>query len=356
MPLLGSCQVFDREQSYIGQSALQQLVSMNYYCVSHKSAFRYWLSGFVRSKPQSIYCGLKSEDELSSFHGRMKLGSILPAELRIQPAPLDVLVMQASKRAKPVDCRSHVWCGPLPARSICRLSDKSLVTSPEFTFLLLADSASIPQLVAYGTALCSSYPIKRLQPATLPGGPRLASSLTTKGELARFLEDTPHHRGVKKARSALRWVTEGAASPREAEIALGLFAPRRYGAEGLPPAELNVKVDLDTIGAEMFGASCCYPDFIWRNFKLVLEYDSDEFHTSTNQMHKDARRRNALLHMGYNVVTCTNEIFTSPLKRDALVKQLESILLHKRRRSKAADLDTQRAFSTTAHNIVRGKA
>ena len=104
----------------------------------------------------------------------------------------------------------------------------------------------------------------------------------------------------------------------------------------------------------MFGAPYCYPDFLWRDKKLVLEYDSNLHHSSATEMQRDARRRNALVHMGYTVLTYTNDIFISASKTNALIDELEKRLMGRARQSKVASLETRRSFLVAAHKITRG--
>ena len=49
-----------------------------------------------------------------------------------------------------------------------------------------------------------------------------------------------------------------------------------------------------------------YADFFWAVARLILEYDSDEFHVGVEKIGLDSARRTQLQVEGYHVVTLTN--------------------------------------------------
>ena len=171
---------------------------MDYQMISHQSAYRYWLSGATRKAPKDCRFSLNDEDELRSDYGRGRAVDLLPFE---PVGPIDYLVLSPSKRpSSSHSVKSHVWQGPLPFGSVCKLDNSTLIASPEFLFVLLAQTASVTQLIAYGTALCSSYPLAKVPTANHRGALNLRDTLTTKASLDAFLDNAPNHRGVKKAR------------------------------------------------------------------------------------------------------------------------------------------------------------
>ncbi len=316
---------------------------MEYIIISHKSAFRYWGGEKAHRHPDECRFNFALWDNIATKLPREQ-GQLLDS-LRSSKGELDLLVNDTSQRCHPDGRVVHYWKGGFLPGSMCKVSDGVLVASPEMLYVQLAQSLSIQAVIACATVLCSSYfPVcksarcEKLD-AVLSGSASTASlkgderrgfyrrlPLTSKARLYDFLSALKNHNGVAKARRALRWASEGAASAREAELAIRLFSARCYGGDGLPAAMLNLPVYLDDAAKMMSGKLYCIADFVWPEKRLILEYDSNQHHSDKSAMQKDSRRRNALLHMGFDVMSYTNDIFTDQQARTAAVKQLESRL------------------------------
>ena len=52
---------------------------------------------------------------------------------------------------------------------------------------------------------------------------------------------------------------------------------------------------------------------------MILEYDSDQWHSGTARRHRDAARRNQLKSLGWTVVEVTPATLRSPTKLVSLV-------------------------------------
>ena len=70
---------------------------------------------------------------------------------------LHVLVSSPQSRSKRASCTSHVWSQPLVTGSFVNLGDDVYVSTPEFLFLQMASTSSLPQLVMLGYELCGTY-------------------------------------------------------------------------------------------------------------------------------------------------------------------------------------------------------
>ena len=327
---------------------------MDFLMLSHRTAFRYWIGGHARFEPAEIRYNLSNGDNLCAAGAIRQLEKTIPASDPYS-RPVDLLVTNRAARSHSERVISHAWLGELPPGSVCRISDSQLIASPAFLYVLLANRASLQELIAFGTALCSSYPLSNVS-RSYTANPQnsLDKLLCTKRQIEFLLAKLPNRNGVAKAKRALRWIVEGAASVREAELAIEFNSPIRHGGYGFPPFQLNPAVLLEGTAAKMFGNSKCYPDFLWPKKHLVLEYDSDEYHSSKVQMQKDARKRNALTYMGYEVLTYTNEIFSSATKHNAMTEQLREKLVPREKRDIKPDLRTRRVLAIAAHNIPRG--
>ncbi len=145
-----------------------------------------------------------------------------------------------------------------------------LVTSPERTFVDLAGKLSWPWLVVVGDWL-------------------IEQRFTTYRGLVDYAEER-HLGGVRKARRALRWVREGAESPRESWVRLLIVMSR------LPEPERQVRV---------FDAHGCFiarVDLAYAVWKVAIEYDGYWHERSARQRQRDRDRREQLERLGWTVV------------------------------------------------------
>ncbi len=353
--------------------------------ISHTSAFRYWTMS--RLAPHPDFCRLNrvvESEELqlknpgALVNGMMQKGFLTAssagangshvrsslassdgrsagsdASLAGPDGLIDILLDRRFGRRSIPRCRVHTWDGALPLGSVCQMPNGLLVVSPEMAFLEIASFLTLRESIVCGSVLCSTYHLasKHGSPSGRGG---VHYALTTKERLHTFLARSKGRKGSRRALQALRWVVEGAASEREVELASLLFTPRKHGGKGLPCAYLNYRINLGSVARSMADRSFCVGDFVWPKQRLVLEYDSDAFHVGTQAMQRDARRRNALLYEGYEVVTCTNDIFASQRAMAALVAQLEAKLYPHGRRKYETDSDAQAQLKRAARNIPRG--
>ena len=98
-------------------------------------------------------------------------------------------------------------------------------------------------------------------------------------------------------------MTETSASPAETNIALRMCLPARQGGYGIVRPAMNKAIKLPLAVRKMAGAREYRPDFYWKQFKLCLEYQSDEWHLKKESSYADARRANNLQFLGLTVVT-----------------------------------------------------
>jgi hypothetical protein len=112
---------------------------------------------------------------------------------------------------------------------------------------------------------------------------------------------------------ALPLVRAGAFSPMETRARL-LFM-----RAGLPEPELNVDLLVD-------GGWVARPDFVWREQRVVAEYDGDHHRTDARQWRNDVYRRQLLEDDGWKFVQLTSDdIMRSPRNR-ATVARLARLL------------------------------
>jgi hypothetical protein len=124
---------------------------------------------------------------------------------------------------------------------------------------------------------------------------------------------TPGTIGGAKLRIALKEIRPGCASPGETRVRLLLT---RAGVR-LP--ELNATI-VGTSGVEL-GT----PDLMWRNERVVLEYEGDQHRTDKRQFRIDIERYERFRDDGWTVVRVTADDLVGP-RRQALVRRVKTLL------------------------------
>lgn len=170
-------------------------------------------------------------------------------------------------------------------------------THPVVTWADLASTLTVDDLVIMGDAMVQA------------GGPVRTSDLRAE------VQARARHRGVVRMREALSLVRVGSRSPMETTARL-LF---RRG--GLPEPELNTPVLDDAGGWLAFG------DFVWRERKVVAEFDGDYHRTNRRQWQIDVARREAVQEAGWTYLQLTARMVTVPAYAHRLVTRLRHLLL-----------------------------
>lgn len=194
------------------------------------------------------------------------------------------------------------------------------VSSPAMLFLDMASELSLEHLIELGYELCGGFSYRKA------GGFCSCDPLATPTALARFAGAAAGGHGRKKAERAASFVVAGAASPREAQVAMLLTLPMRLGGYGLRRPELNGVVVLDEASRRILGKRSLRCDVLWRQAKVALEYESDQFHAGLPAYVADSKRRNALKYLGIDVVTLTNAEVKSEAAMDNLASSLARVL------------------------------
>lgn len=255
--------------------------------------------------------------------------------LQYLTAPYDVLTSDPKNRFGTKGLLPHVWKGDLPQGAFEATTANVLVSSPEFCLLQLSQLLDETSLLLLACELCGTY--RRKPHGTAFNAPAVSSS-TRIASFARSLERT---KGCKTLRHASLSVIEGSASPMETELALRLTLPYRNGGFGLPMPSMNHPIEASprlkrAIGSDNYRADLCWPDK-----HLIVEYDSDMFHTGGERIAKDSQRRMALEAMGYTVISVTKAQYHSPENFRQIAHTLARIL------GKRIRCDETRQFSAS---------
>lgn len=199
----------------------------------------------------------------------------------------------------------HLCTQQLPPLSFRRCNTPGFtadfVTCPELCFVQLSEGLSLPRLIRAGNELCGRFCYQASNGALVARDP-----ITSVASMTSFLHSLGRIRGKQLARTALSYVCDGAASPREAILAALFVLPRALGGYGLPKPILNRRIAISSQQRHLFKQTYYECDLYWPAGKIAIEYDSDQHHTGSERITRDAARRNALAMLGVEITTITN--------------------------------------------------
>lgn len=154
------------------------------------------------------------------------------------------------------------------------------VVDPVTLFCELAPLLGLDDLVAVGDHLLFDPPV--LDPLDLRPYATLEQLVS---RVAGF-----RGRGARAAASALLLCRVGSASRKETQLRLLLMRA------GLPEPELNTEITDDR------GRFLAYGDLVYREKKVLVEYDGDQHRTSQRQFERDHARLDALRDAGWTII------------------------------------------------------
>lgn len=288
--------------------------------VSHDSALAYWrtnppwyvLEGGDRDIRSVRDCA-RSIDEFQAFS--------VP-ESEFGPMPIDILVPASNPPRCPDRFRPHKQSRQLPRHALYPLWEGVFVVSPELCFVQMCKSLPFAEALELGMELCGTY---ALRPDALEGSASRDYPLIDAGLLRRHLESWNGLQGIETARKASRYLIEGSASPMETKLFLLLCLPLQYGGYNLGFPELNPKFDLTLEEMEILRRSTVKPDMLWRQQKLIIEYDGRQ-HEQEQQARYDAMRKTILEGRGYTVRQVKRHQLYNSLAFESFANSVRSFL------------------------------
>ena len=283
--------------------------------LTHKSALEYWR---LHGKAQDEFSRSRQKSAAPAYYP--EFAAICQLATGGLSLPLDAVVSSRAARRASAALRSHVFEAPLPRGGVVDVGGGLCVSSPELCFFWMASELSLVKLIELGFELCGSYSL----PGPVPDeeGAYKRPPLTSTKKLAAFVAQMEGAHGVRKATQALRYITDGSASPMETVLVMLLALPYKLGGYGLYMPELNARVTPAKTAKKIASKSHYYCDLFWPDVDVAAEYDSDQFHTGADRIASDSKRRNALATMGVLVVTVTNQQIRNTVELEKVAKQL----------------------------------
>ncbi len=297
-------------------------------CLAHMTALRYW---------RAVRCGLvpaprAARSMLPEKTNRSEISTLrgIPWVQSISGDSIHIAVSQRSGVRNIPGAVCHCLLGSPAAKRLMRADCGVLVMSPEAMFLHLAGTLSFEALALLAFELCGEY-------SRMPDGSGFMSAkpVSSVASLTAFASSAASFPGNARARKALRFALDNSASPAESRLVLLLCAKRTLGGYGLPLPKMNHRANVVGEGRKCTAHKYFVFDLFWENARLDVEYDSDMFHASAEGISSDAERRNALLAMGYRVITVTNAQISSPDMFDDVVRAIAHALNFRVRHSGA---------------------
>jgi hypothetical protein len=270
-------------------------------CLSHTTAQDFWLHAAMREPEADPRAFESCTGDVAAC--RDELARAVPSTVLDANGRIHVLVPRDDLRGKAKGVAFHVHAAPIVPGMVDRIERHAFIVSPEYSFAQMAAGCTLARSALYGSYLCGSF---RLPAGSAALEVPTRNPLTNRTRIASFIRTAHGMRGSGPARRALPWIIEGAASPREVQMALRLCLPFRYGGYGMPFPQMNAVIDLDADERKAVGKAFLKGDAVWPQAHLVLEYDG-YYHASKAQMEADAVRRATLRHAGWTVIEVTNQ-------------------------------------------------
>lgn len=211
---------------------------------------------------------------------------------------LHLLVGRERRTRHPETVTLRTCCADLPRASFLQLDKGVYAISPEWCFLAMADQRSFMELIMLGYELTGCYAVR----PDLESGLFQRPPLCTKESIRAFIDKAPPWRGKRQALRSLDYVINGSGSPRETALVMLLCLPMRYGGFGLPWPELNYRIDLGPEGGRFWSGKNAY-DLVWKDAKVVVEYDGADSHAGEFAAERDSLRYDALIAANHTALT-----------------------------------------------------
>ena len=283
-----------------------------------KSAETFWRLSNLNFKklhkaslPQNYYHTIKKKD------------AIQIAEALTLPLPLFVASPYKSNNfsGKNLICNTRSRTYPDGSYFTFRFSNYEIfIDSPELLFLEKSNSLQFIDYLKFGYEICGNYFIDKSNTLATH------DPITSKNKIQDFLNATSKIPGRRKALKASQYIFDDSRSPRETGIAILLSSPINYGGFGMSGFSLNINFFLNEISTKILGKPVLMVDIGWKDEKIAIEYNSNLYHSSAEDLTRDAKRNIALQLSGYKCIQITAGILNNFNSFDVIMQSLRSEL------------------------------
>jgi very-short-patch-repair endonuclease len=121
-----------------------------------------------------------------------------------------------------------------------------------------------------------------------------------KHEFWRYVVEHPKYRGIRQLRGMVPFIDGLAESPRESQLRLVLIKA------GFTNIDMQIKV-YNGSGVVIFRL-----DLGWKRWKVALEYDGDDFHSTEEQIESDESREIWLRNRGWRIIRVNAALLADP--------------------------------------------
>ena len=187
--------------------------------------------------------------------------------------PLHVLVPSQQDKIRMDTVVSHVCAKRLPPSSIIWLDEHTSMVCPELLFLQMAQELSLPELVLLGHELCGYYSL----PSSNSTGKKARTQIpcaTSVEQIEDYLQARHRAWGVNKARAALPYIADHAASFPEGVLSTIYALPTDLCGYGFGRMQLNQRVKVSS--CEDDHERYRYPDLMLPIAPIGINYDGED--------------------------------------------------------------------------------
>lgn len=195
---------------------------------------------------------------------------------------------------------------------LIKFTDSIYCVKPELLICLLAQTLSYENLAILIHEFCGNYSfatdLHQIKNDIKP----LTNVQKISEMVSRLSTGKNYFRGLKNLNEILKFAGDNSRSPMESRLNIKLCGPHRKGCYACQGLRLNVKVELSDEAKMLAGQLSVTPDLCNVEKKIAIEYDSAQFHENEEQGQRDKRRRDALVHDGWQVFTILPATINDP--------------------------------------------
>ena len=215
------------------------------------------------------------------------------------PNKIEIIETNRNKVNNSKYIKCHYMRNKLLSKYTISLNNTIKVTCPELTIIHMASIINYYELALLIHEFCGSFSIVKNGEYSFIGN---LEPITNIDKIKKFIQiytrNNKRTPGIRNLKSILSFAENNSASPMESRLFIKLCGPRFRGMYGCKNLKMNQPVKISNSAKQIAGQELIVPDISSFKYKLAIEYDSNQFHETTEQGQKDKRRRDALVNDG----------------------------------------------------------